>query len=86
MDGASEFMADLESGCQKSGIRLFVFLPRSPKRKGHVERAQRIRTEEFCEIFDGEMDIPTLNRALLTWERICDTFQPLLPPFRLTST
>lgn len=76
VDGGSEFMADFEGACQKYGIRLFVLPPRSPKLNGHVERAQRTHTEEFYELYDGELDIPTLNQALLGWERIYDTFRP----------
>ena len=37
VDGGSEFMADFETACQKSGIKLFVLPPHSPKLKGHVE-------------------------------------------------
>lgn len=76
VDGGSEFMADFETACQKFGIRLFVLPPRSPKLNGHVERAQRTHTEEFYELYDGDLDIPTLNRALLRWEQIYDTFRP----------
>ena len=76
VDGGSEFMADFEAACKKFGIRLFVLPPRSPKLNGHAERAQRTHTEEFYELYDGELDIPTLNQALLTWERIYDTYRP----------
>ena len=76
VDGGSEFMADFEIACQKFGISLFVLPPRSPKLNGHVERAQRTHTEEFYELYDGDLDIPTLNRALLRWERIYDTLRP----------
>ena len=76
VDGGSEFMADFETACQKSGIRLFVLPPRSPKLNGHVEWAQRTHTEKFYELYNGDLDIPTLNRALLKWERIYDTFRP----------
>ena len=27
-------------------------------------------------MYDGELDIATLNRALLNWERVYDTFRP----------
>ncbi len=50
--------------------------PRSAELNGHVERTQRTHTEEFYELYDGELDIATLNRALLNWERIYDTFRP----------
>lgn len=76
VDGGSEFMADFETACKKFGIRLFVLPPRSPKLNGHVERAQRTHTEEFYELYDGELDIPSLNQALLNWERIYDTYRP----------
>ena len=77
VDGGSEFQAAFETACQQLGIRLFVLPPRSPKLNGHVERAQRTHTEEFYELYDGELDIATLNRALLDWERVYDTFRPI---------
>ncbi len=76
VDGGSEFMADFETACQKFDIKLFILPPRSPKLNGHVERAQRTHTEEFYELYDGELDVSTLNRALLKWEQIYDTFRP----------
>ena len=76
VDGGSEFMADFETACQRYGIKLFVLPPRSPKLNGHVERAQRTHTEEFYELYDGDLDIPSLNQALMRWEQIYDTFRP----------
>ena len=76
VDGGSEFMAAFESACRDLNIRLFVLPLRSPKLNGHMERAQRTHTEEFYELYDGELDIKSLNRALLRWERIYDTFRP----------
>lgn len=55
---------------------LFVLPPRSPKLNGHVERAQRTHTEEFYKLYDGEMEIVPLNRALLEWERVYDYLRP----------
>ena len=69
-------MAAFEFTCQTFGIRLFFLPSRSPKLNGHAERAQRTDTEEFYELYDGELDIPTLNRALLDWEFVYDTFRP----------
>lgn len=69
-------MADFESACQKHGVRLFVLPPRSPKLNGHGERAQRTHTEEFYELYDGDVEMIPLNRALLGWERVYDTLQP----------
>ena len=65
VDGGSEFMAGFEDACREHGIRLFVLPPRSPKLNGHVERAQRTHTEEFYELYDGELEMVPLNRALL---------------------
>lgn len=76
VDGGSEFMAAFESACQEFGIKLFVLPPRSPKLNGHVERAQRTHTEEFYELYDGDLEMAPLNRALLDWERVYDTFRP----------
>ena len=50
--------------------------PRSPKLNGHVERAQRTHTEEFYELYDGELEIEPLNQALLDWERVYNTIRP----------
>ena len=76
VDGGSEFQAAFETACRDLGIRLFVLPPRSPKLNGHVERAQRTHTEEFYELYDGELEMAPLNRALLNWERLYDTFRP----------
>jgi transposase InsO family protein len=76
VDGGPEFRAAIESACREYGIQLFVLPPRSPKLNGHVERAQRTHTEEFYEVYDGEMEIVPLNRALLEWERVYDYLRP----------
>ena len=64
VDGGSEFQADFESACRDLGLRLFVLPPRSPKLNGHVERAQRTHTEEFHDLYDGELTVQPMNRAL----------------------
>ena len=76
VDGGSEFQAAFEEACRERGIRLFVLPPRSPKLNGHVERAQRTHTEEFYELYDGEMEITHLNRALQGWEWTYNHFRP----------
>ena len=76
VDGGSEFQAAFESACRDLGIRVFVLPPRSPKLNGHVERAQRTHTEEFYEMYDGDLEMAPLNQALLEWERVYDTFRP----------
>ena len=50
--------------------------PRSPKLNGHVERAQRTHTEEFYEIYDGDLRVEPLNRALRHWEKVYNTVRP----------
>ena len=50
--------------------------PRSAELNGHVERTQRTHTEEFYELYDGELEMAPLSRALLNWERVYDTFRP----------
>ncbi len=69
VDGGSEFYAQFEDTCKELGIRLFVLPPRSPKLNGHVERAQRTHTEEFYEIYDGDLDMASLNHALRNGRR-----------------
>ena len=76
VDGGSEFQAAFEQACQELGIMLFVLPPRSPKLNGHVERAQRTHTEEFYELYQGDLEIAPLNRALLAWENTYNTVRP----------
>ncbi len=58
------------------GIRLFVLPPRSPKLNGQLERAQRTHTEEFYEVYDGDLDMGPLNQALPNWEEVYNTVRP----------
>ena len=76
VDGGSEFQAGFETACQEQGIKLFVLPPRSPKLNGHVERAQRTHTEEFYQLYDGDLTMGPLNRALRRWERVYNTIRP----------
>jgi len=76
VDGGSEFEAAFEQECQKRGIRLFVLPPRSPKLNGHVERAHRTHTEEFYEVYEGELKITPLNKALREWEEVYNHVRP----------
>jgi transposase InsO family protein len=76
VDGGSEFEAEFESGCQERGIRLFILPPRSPKLNGHVERANRTHTEEFYELYDGELQTIPLNEALREWEQVYNYVRP----------
>jgi putative transposase len=75
VNGGSEFMAGFEEACRQRGIRLFVLPPHSPKLNGCVERANRTHTEEF-ELYDGDLDLPSLNIALQQWEHIYNTVRP----------
>ncbi len=76
VDGGSEFQAEFETTCLKRGIRLFVLPPRSPKLNGSVERAQRTHTEEFYELYDGDLEIAPLNQALKQWEYTYNHIRP----------
>lgn len=76
VDGGSEFQAAFEEVCQERGIRLFVLPPRFPKLNGHVERAQRTHTEEFYELYDGELEVAHLNQALQEREWTYNHFRP----------
>jgi putative transposase len=76
VDGGAEFQAAFEQACQERGIRLFVLPPRSPKLNGHVERAHRTHTEEFYEVYDGDLEITQLNQALQEWEWTYNHFRP----------
>ena len=76
VDGGSEFGAGFEQACQEQGIKLFVLPPRSPKLNGCVERAQRTHTEEFYELYDGDLELSALSQALLAWEHTYNTIRP----------
>ncbi len=76
VDGGSEFQAQFETACLDRGISLFVLPPRSPKLNGSVERGQRTHTEEFYEIYDGELEITPLNQALQAWEYVYNHIRP----------
>ena len=76
VDGGSEFMAQFEQACAEKKIRLFVLPPRSPKLNGHVERAQRTHTEEFYDLYMGELDLKSVNEALQAWEVFYNTVRP----------
>jgi len=76
VDGGSEFMAQFEQACADKNIRLFVLPPRSPKLNGHVERAQRTHTEEFYDLYMGDLDLKSVNEALREWEVFYNTVRP----------
>jgi len=76
VDGGSEYQAEFETECQKRNLRLYVLPPRSPKLNGSVERAQRTHTEEFYEVYDGELAIGPLNAALQSWEYVYNHIRP----------
>lgn len=76
VDGGSEFHSAFEEYCKEKGIHLFVLPPRSPKLNGCVERAQRTHTEEFYELYDGDLEIASINQALIRWERVYNTIRP----------
>jgi len=67
VDGGSEFASAFEDACKQREISLFVLPPRSPKLNGHVERAHRTHTEEFYEVYDGDLGLASLNKALNQW-------------------
>ena len=71
---AMKLLSEFEREC--IGVRLFVLPPRSPKLNGHVERAQRTHIEEFYEIYDGDLEVGPLNRALRHWEQVYNTVRP----------
>ncbi len=76
IDGGAEFMADFAWACQRRGIALYVLPPRSPKLNGRVERINGTSRREFWECYDGELDLPTLTRALRDWETLYNTERP----------
>jgi len=76
VDGGPEFEATFERACEERGIKLFVLPPRSPKLNGCVERAHRTHTEEFYEVYDGDLQLGSLNQALRRWEWVYNHIRP----------
>ncbi|MFI5322766.1 MAG: integrase core domain-containing protein [Thermodesulfobacteriota bacterium] len=76
VDGGSEFYSEFEQECERTGIKLFVLPPKSPKLNGCVERAQRTHTEEFYEVNDCPWTVPELNRELGHWNYIYNCVRP----------
>jgi len=76
VDGGPEFQGTFEEACQERGIGLFLLPPRSPKLNGCVERAQRTHREEFYEVYEGALEMPSLNRALREWEWVYNHIRP----------
>ncbi len=76
VDGGSEFMAEFETDCKARGIPLYVLPPRSPKLNGRVERLNGTARREFWECYDGDLDLPTVQRALRQWEVQYNTQRP----------
>lgn len=76
VDGGSEYQAAFEEACQRHGIKLFVLPPRSPKLNGSVERAQRTHSEEFYQVYDGDLDVASVARALHAWEHTYNHVRP----------
>lgn len=73
VDGGSEFMAEFEQSCQQRGIALYVLPPRSPKLNGRVERMNGTCRREFWEWYDGDLDLPILQKALRAFETYYNT-------------
>lgn len=76
VDGGSEFLAAFEAACQAKGMARSVLPPWSPKLNGRVERLNGTVRREFWECYDGELDLPTLQAALRTFEDRSNTERP----------
>lgn len=76
VDGGSAFMGAFEAAWQAKGIALDVLPLRSPKLNGRVERLNGTVRREFWECDDGELDLPTLQAALRTFEDRYNTERP----------
>jgi transposase InsO family protein len=76
VDGGSEFHGEFEEACARHQVQLFVLPPRSPKLNGRVERAHRTHAEEFYELYEGDLDMTSINRALRQWEAVYNTVRP----------
>ena len=69
-------MAEFEEACKELEISIFVLPPKSPKLNGHVERAHRTHAEEFYELYEGDLDLVSLNQALKEWEGTYNHIRP----------
>lgn len=76
VEGGSQFQAEFEAACAEKGSRLFVHPPWSPKPNGHVERAQRMYTEECHELYMGGLELKELNQAVRQWEQVYNHIRP----------
>jgi len=76
VDGGSEYRAGFEEACQRSGLKLFVLPPHSPKLNGRVERAHRTHLEEFYAVIPKSAQIESLNIELYKWERVYNQIRP----------
>jgi len=76
VDGGSEFYSLFETACEKSGIKLFVLPPRSPKLNGCVERANRTHRQEYYEFTDTPQELAEHNKDLKYWQDIYNTVRP----------
>lgn len=81
VDGGSEFMATFEQACQDDHLPLWVLPPHSPKRNGHVKRANRTHREAGAlwaawEGYDGDLDLSQVQSAACAWEAVDKTERP----------
>ena len=76
VDGGSEFMSVFETACQERGIARSVLPPRFPKLNGRVERRNGTARRAFWECYAGDLDLPTLQAALRSWETTYNTVRP----------
>lgn len=68
IDGGSEFTAGFEIACQAKGTALYELPPRSLKLNGRRERLNGTARREVRACYDGDLDLPTLQRALRAHE------------------
>jgi putative transposase len=76
IDGGSELKDQFEVECQAKKIPLYVLPPKSPKLNGHVERSNRTHREEFCEVYDVDLNMEEHNKQLAKWEHVYNYIRP----------
>jgi len=64
IDGGSDFKAQFEEACLMKQILLFELLPSFSELSGRVRRAKRRHGEEFCEIYEVDLDLEEHNRQV----------------------
>jgi len=76
VDGGGEYCGEFERACQRSGVKLFVLPPHSPRLNGRVERAHRTHLDEFYAVTSKMGQMEKLKSDLYQWEYVYNNIRP----------